>query len=78
MLISLVEMKTGEMGRVVELKGGRGFSDRISSMGLRVGKDIRKIDAGIFRGPQTVLIDGFQIALGYGMALKILIEVNRE
>ncbi len=77
MIISVIEMKPGEKGIVVSLEGGHGFVERIQSMGVRVGKEIKKVGSHFWHGPQTVLIDRFQIAIGYGMASKILVEVNR-
>ena len=49
----------------------------MQNMGIRAGKKIRKVSAHFCRGPQTVEIDNFKIALGYGMAKKIIVEVNR-
>ena len=78
MQISLVEMKTGQTGVVAEIQGGLGAIQRIQSMGIRVGKKIKKAESGFWRGPQTVLVDNFKIAVGFGMALKILVEVNNN
>ena len=77
MIVSLIEMKTGESGKIADLRGGHGFHARIQGMGVRIGKDVKKIGSGFLRGPQTVLIDNYQIAIGYGMASKIFVEVER-
>ena len=77
MIVSLIDMKSGETGVVVRLEGGSGFADRIQSMGVRVGKEIKKTGAHFWRGPQTVLVDNFKVAVGYGMASKIFVEVKR-
>lgn len=77
MIISLIDMKSGETGIVIKLEGGSGFADRIQSMGVRVGKEIKKTGAHFWRGPQTVLVDNFKVAIGYGMASKIFVEVKR-
>ena len=77
MIVKLIDMKPGEAGVVAELNGGFGFMDRIQSMGVRVGKGIKKLGPHFWRGPQTVLIDNFKIAIGYGMASKIFVEVKR-
>ena len=70
-------MKPGERGVVVNLEGGYGFTERVQSMGIRVGKEIKKTGAHFWRGPQTVLVDNFQVAIGFGMASKIFVEVKR-
>ena len=77
MVTSLVKMKTGETGTVVEIHGGLAAAQRIQSMGIRPGKKIKKIGGHFWYGPQTVKVDSFQVAIGHGMASKILVEVNR-
>ncbi len=77
MIVSLIDMKSGETGIVVRLEGGSGFMDRVQSMGVRVGKEIKKTGAHFWRGPQTILVDNFKIAIGHGMASKIFVEVKR-
>ncbi len=50
---------------------------RLQSMGIRPGKRISKVSSHFWRGPQTVEIDNLQIAIGYGMAKKIFVEVSK-
>ena len=42
MVVSLIDMKPGEKGVVVKLEGGYGVTERVQSMGIRVGKEIKK------------------------------------
>ena len=77
MLISLVDMKPGEIGTIADIRGGRGMMLRVQHMGIRVGKRIMKAGSHFWRGPQTVIIDKFQVAIGYGMASRIFVEVDR-
>ena len=77
MIVNLIDMKSGETGVVVNIEGGTGAVSRIQSMGVRIGKEIKKISAHFWRGPQTVMIDSFKVAIGHGMAAKIFIEVKR-
>jgi len=72
--ISVAQMKAGQSGTVIEISAGRGMK-RVEAMGLRPGKRITKISGMFGRGPITIQIGGFQLALGFGMAQKILIEV---
>ena len=78
MLISLADMEPGETGIVVNIEGGYGATKRIQSMGVRIGKSVKKIGARFWRGPQSVLVDNFKVAIGYGMASKISVEVKRS
>lgn len=78
MLISLVDMKPGESGVVREIEGGYGAAKRLRSMGIRTGKKIKKERGHSRKGPQAVSIDNFKIAIGFGMAAKIIVEVKRD
>jgi len=35
------------------------------------------VSSHFWRGPQTIEIDNLQVALGFGMAKRILIQVDR-
>lgn len=77
MLLDLTQIKPGESGVIMELRGGCDFTRRIQSMGMRPGKKMKKISSHFWRGPQTVEVDKMRIAIGFGMAKKIFIEVDR-
>jgi len=72
----LTEMKNGESGVVVRVYGGQGFRRRQSLLGIRVGKKVKMVACQPFRGPIVVEVDGSQVAMGHGMAWKILVEVE--
>lgn len=74
--ITVQKMRAGQSGTVVEISGGIGLTDRLNALGIRPGKRITKISSMFMRGPVTVLVDRSQVAIGYGMAGKILIEVD--
>lgn len=77
MVISLADMKTDETGIIVNIEGGFCAMERIQSMGVRVGKKIKKTGGNFKYGPQTALIDKFKIAIGFGMAIKVMVQVDR-
>ena len=77
MVIALSQMKPDQTGVVVMLKGGHGFMRRLESMGIRVSKRIKKVSSSFWRGPQTVEVDNMKIAVGFGMAEKIFVEVGK-
>jgi len=70
-------MKRGETGVVAEIQGGFGMTSRIQGMGVRIGKKVKKQGAHFWRGPQTILVDNFKVAVGFGMASKIMVEIER-
>ena len=77
MIIDLTEMQPGETGIVEEMQGGYGYIRKLQSMGVRSGKRITKVSSHFWRGPQTVEVDNVQIAIGFGMAKRIIVEVKR-
>ena len=77
MKIDLTQLQPGETGIVEEMQGGYGYIRKLQSMGVRPGKRVNKVSSHFWRGPQTVEVDNMQIAVGFGMARRILVEVER-
>ncbi|RKY42754.1 MAG: ferrous iron transport protein A [Candidatus Makaraimicrobium thalassicum] len=71
----LTQLNTKQTAVVKEIVGGYGVSRRLESMGIRPGKRITKISSHFWGGPVTVLVDKMKIAVGHGMAQKIVVEV---
>ena len=78
MVVKLTEMKRGQVGVVSHIEGGYEFARKIQNMGIRTGKKMKKIEEHFRKGPQTIRIDNFKIAIGYGMAEKIFIETGKN
>lgn len=76
MLKSLNDLHPGESGIVHEIRGGQGMISRLNALGIRTGKRITKISSMLLHGPVTVQIDRAKIAIGFGMAAKIFVEVG--
>ncbi|MFH0797466.1 MAG: FeoB small GTPase domain-containing protein [Candidatus Omnitrophota bacterium] len=74
-MITLVELKSGERGIIKELQGGPGLKRKLESLGIRAGGNIRKISEPGGHRPAVVEINGSKIAIGYGMARRIVVEV---
>jgi len=75
--LTAVEMRTGQTGTVVEVLGGHGFIRRLYALGIRPGKKITKLSTTLFRGPVILRVDSAQVAVGYGMARKIRVQVDK-
>lgn len=73
-MITVAQMDAGQRGKVVEVLGGQGLLLRLSSMGIRPGKLITKVSSMFMKGPVTIQIDRSQLAIGFGMAKKIIVE----
>jgi ferrous iron transport protein A len=73
----LTELKTEESGTVLEIQGGSGLVNRLGALGIIPGAKITKISTMSSRGPTTVLVNRTRVALGFGMASKIIVTVDR-
>ena len=75
MRTTLADMRSGQSGVLVEMRGGHGMIRRLDALGLRLCKRVRKVSSMLMRGPMVVEVDGFQVAVGYGMASRIIVEI---
>jgi ferrous iron transport protein A len=76
MKLSLVELKENEVGKVVEILGG-GLYQKLDALGIRVGVELKKISSVAAKGPVIVEVGNTKVALGYGMAKKIIVEKQK-
>jgi len=76
--ISLVQMRSGQKGKIVEINGGYGLASKLEALGIRTGKEITKISEQLMRGPVLLQHNHTQAAIGFGMASKVFVEVNAE
>jgi ferrous iron transport protein A len=51
--------------------------DRLNALGIIPGKRITKISSMFARGPVAIEVDRGQVAIGYGMANKIIIQLDQ-
>jgi len=75
---SLTELESDESGTVLKIEGGPGLLNRLGALGIIPGQRITKTSSVSMRGPVTVLVNRTQLALGFGMAGKIIVNVNRD
>ena len=74
--LALSQMQAGQTGTIIQILGGRGLIRRLEAMGIRPGKKVTKINSALFRGPVTLRTNQTQLAIGFGMAKKILVEID--
>ncbi len=74
--VTLAQMQTGQSGTVVQIQGGHGLVNRLSALGIRPGKRIAKVSSMFMRGPVTIKVDRAQVAIGFGMAKRIIVELD--
>jgi len=73
---TLARMQIGQSGVVIQIQGGRGLVNRLNTLGIRSGKRITKLSSMIMRGPVTIQVDRAQVAIGFGMARRIIVELG--
>ncbi|MCD6216182.1 MAG: FeoA domain-containing protein [Candidatus Aenigmarchaeota archaeon] len=71
--ISLLDMKPG-YATIKEIRGGIGMRQRLTKMGIQIDEYVRKLPSRI--GPCLVEVKGSQIAIGRGIANKIIMDKN--
>jgi ferrous iron transport protein A len=76
--LTLAEMRTGQTGTVVGILGGHGLIRRLDALGIRPGKKVTKVSSTLFRGPVMLRANSTQVAVGFGMARKIIVEVDKH
>lgn len=76
MIIGIDRLKPGQSGVVRSVEGGRGIVAKLEAMGLRPGKVVTKVSSQFMAGPVTVAVDGRQVAMGRGIAARVMVEVG--
>ena len=75
-LVTLRQLQSGQSGRVAQVQGGHGLINRLNALGIRPNKRITKVSSMLMRGPVTIQFDNTKIAIGFGMANKIIVELD--
>lgn len=70
--MSLSALRSGETGRIQDMKGGHKFLSRLASLGFTPGAHLRVIQ-NFGRGPIIVSLRDTRVALGRGEAGKIIV-----
>ncbi|MEM2739669.1 MAG: FeoA family protein [Candidatus Bathyarchaeia archaeon] len=73
-LLSLDMISDGEEVEVVTLAGGRGLVTRLAEMGITPGTRVKIIRRIGGRGPVEIYVRGSILALGWGVARKIIVK----
>jgi ferrous iron transport protein A len=73
--MGLTQVKTGETAKILAIEGGRGLKQKLFLRGLFEGKVLRIVAN---HGPVTVEVDRSMVAIGRGMAHKIVVTTNSQ
>ncbi len=75
--MTLAEMKCGQAAVIRKIDGGSGMTRRLEVMGIIPGTHVEKVSDQLMHGPVTVRVGQTQISLGYGIARRILVEMDQ-
>lgn len=72
--MTLIQVETGQTVTIVSFKGGEGLEHKLRQLGLIPGDEARVLRHAPLGGPVLVEVDGRSIALGRGVASKVIVE----
>lgn len=72
--INLTQLKNGTKAKVIEIQGGHKVAAKLDAMEIVPGSVILKKTSTLMRGPVVIEVGPMQLAIGYGMAQKIIVE----
>ena len=72
--LTLDTVSNGKEVKIVEIRGGWGIRQRLNQMGINTGDVIFVKRSGVMGGPILVRVHGTEVALGRGMAKKVIVS----
>lgn len=69
----LTDVNEGTPVQVVSFNGGHGLEGKLRQLGVFCGGRLRVIRKAPFHGPILLELEGREVALGYGIARKIMV-----
>ena len=72
----LIDVEKGTQVKIASFEGGYGMMARLNRFGIYAGDLARVVRHAPFDGPVLLEVRGMEIALGRGIAARILVEVT--
>ena len=76
MIITLDSIGENQKVKVVSISGGWEIRQRLGCLGIHPGDIIIVKRSAIMRGPILISVHGNQVALGRGVARRVVLEVE--
>jgi ferrous iron transport protein A len=73
--ITLTQLKPNHRAKVTGISGGKGVVSKLMNMGIYKGEELLKLSHIGLRGPVVVKVGRTILALGHGIAEKIVLEI---
>ena len=74
--VRLSELRPGQKARIITVRGGRGFRERFSGMGLHIGSEIDVLQSNGSNGMILIKTGDTRLMIGHGMAHKIFLRLE--
>jgi len=74
-MMNLAKLPQGQSAKVISIEDGRSFKQKLQNLGIREGAVVKKEKGTFIFGPIIVKAGSTQIALGRGMASKVIVEL---
>ena len=71
---TLEKVDENKKAMVTDIQGGQGIRQRLGQMGIHPGDTITMLRVGALRGPLLIEVHSSQVALGRGIASRIIVE----
>jgi len=76
MVKKITELRPKEFAKVVSIGGGQNFREKLNTLGIREGIKIEKVSNTFLKGPAVIKINLMEIAIGWKMASKVLVQTD--
>lgn len=74
--LSLADIQDGQTVIVISISGGKMMTKRLADLGMTSGTEIKVIGRTMFSGPIQIEVCNSRLALGKGLASKIIVKVK--
>ena len=76
MICPVSSMRNGQWGRLTQIDGGDDLTEKLASLGIRIGTRIGRKYGLMGRGPVVLTVGTGEVAIGYGMASRMMVQVE--
>jgi len=71
-MVKLTDLRHGEKAVITQITGGHGLRKKLAQRGIKEGNQVQMVSSS--RGPIVIECCGNQMALGRGMAKRIIVR----
>ena len=77
-MMALDTVAVKRRARVTAIEGGHRVRAHLNTLGIHIGDWLTVVERAPFRGPVLVEVNGSRLALGRGIASKIVVEIDGD